>query len=170
MRQDGLTLIELMVVIMIVGVLAGLGVVNFRNWIVRYSVEKEIKELNASLSEARLRAMTTNRVHFVGLASGSYTVYDDTDPAPNGDEALNTGSDTQVYPPKTLEYPITWGLALGVSVIEFGCRGLCNTNGTICIYSTAKPEYDCLRVSTTRIRLGKLSSQGACDADVCQIK
>lgn len=163
-----MTLMELLTVIAIIGILAGLGIVSFRGWINRYNIETEVKQMYADLMQARLLAMDKNRTHFATLSTGSYAIYDDTSPAPNGDGTLTVGSDTQVYPSATLTYPITWG---GGSTIEFTNRGLVNTSKTICVYSTFDPSYDCLLLSATRIRMGKLNAQGgSCTSDKCDAK
>ncbi len=161
-----MSLIELTVVITIIGVLAGLGVVNFTRWINRYKVETEAKQMYTDLMQARLMAMEKNRVHFVNLAANSYSIYDDT----NGDGALTVGTDPLAYPATSLSFPIAWN---GTTPITFNTKGLTDSSAgnTICIYSTLDPSYDCVVVSRTRIRAGKLNSQGGtCSSDKCDAK
>lgn len=174
MKKNGFTLLELMIVIVIVGILSGLAVVNFRGLASKYQLENQVRELYADIMSARMMAMNKNRAVFINLvATGQYTLYEDTD----NDGTLNTGSDTQVVRQKPQAYSffgttvsnraMTWN---GNNPVEFNSRGLANTQGTICVYSTVNPSYDCMKISTTRIILGKLTVQGTCDAANCVAK
>jgi prepilin-type N-terminal cleavage/methylation domain-containing protein len=164
MKKKGFTLIEICIVIVITGILAGLAFVNFSGLSNKYSLENQVREMYSDLMNTRLMAMNKNRSHFMVLAAGNYTVYDDTSPAPNGDGTLTIGSDTQVVAAKILKNQITWS---GGSQIEFGSRGLSRSQKTVCVYSTLKPRYDCIKVSWTRIIMGKLTTQGVCDDANC---
>lgn len=121
----------------------------------------------SDLMNARLMAMNKNRTHFMVLAAGNYAVYDDTNPAPGGDDTLTVGSDTQVQAAKILSNQMTW---TGGSQIEFTSRGLSRNQKTICVYSTLNPAYDCIKLSWTRIIMGKLISQGVCAEGNCAAK
>jgi prepilin-type N-terminal cleavage/methylation domain-containing protein len=190
-KNSGITLIELIVAISIVGVLAVAFAFEFQGWINGYKVESEIKEIYVDLMNARARAMQKNRIHFVGLTTTQYTIYEDTDPAPDGNGILATASDTRVLQ-KSLnpDYPITWS-DLADTQIDFTKKGLSNDNKTICIFtdfvnnynpinrspdgiSDNNPDYDCMVISATRIILGKLTTQntagGACNSDNCNIE
>jgi len=121
--------------------------------------------------------MNKNRTHFVALAATGYTAYDDNSPAPDGNGTLTLGSDTvvlrsnQALNLSTVRsqefYSIAWS---GNNPISFNSRGICTTPNTICVNSTLQPLYDCIKVSASRINLGKLTAQGACNADNCQIR
>ena len=166
MRDQGFTLIELLIAIIMIGILAGMAVAGSANLVRKYRVESEAKELYSDLMDARILAMHKNRTHFVNLTASSYSIYDDTNPAPNGDGTCQTDSDTLVFPAKPLKYDIVWN---GSSDrVEFSGRGLANTNKTLCIYSDVKPSCDCIVISPTRISLGKLRSQGTCGSEYCE--
>lgn len=168
MKKKGFTLIEICIVIVIMGILAGLAFVNFRGLINKYNLENQVREMYSDLMNARIMAMNKNRSHFMVLAAASYTVYDDTNPAPSGDGTLTIGLDTQVLAAKILKNPMTW--TGSTNQIEFNSRGLSRTQSTICVYSTLNPAYDCIKVSWTRIIMGKLTTQGVCDSDHCAAK
>ena len=167
MKKKGFTLIEICIVIAITGILAGLAFVNFRGLQSKYNLENQVRETYSDLMSTRLMAMNKNRTHFMLLASGSYTIYDDTSPAPGGDGTLTVGSDTQVQAQKVLQNQMTWS---GGSQVEFTSRGLSRSQKTICVYSTLNPAYDCIKVSWTRIIMGKLITQGVCGDDNCAAK
>jgi prepilin-type N-terminal cleavage/methylation domain-containing protein len=167
MKKKGFTLIEICIVIAITGIMAGLAFVSFSGLANKYNLENQVRELYSDLMNTRLMAMNKNRSHFMVLAAGNYTVYDDTSPAPGGDGTLTIGSDTQVLAAKILKNQMTW---TGTNQIEFNSRGLSRTQGTICVYSALNPAYDCIKVSWTRIIMGKLTTQEVCSSDNCVAK
>jgi prepilin-type N-terminal cleavage/methylation domain-containing protein len=186
MKQDGFSLIELLTVMIILGIVAGLGTVSFTGWVRKYNLENQVKEIYADLQSVRLKAMDQNRSQFLTLAASRLRAYEDTSPAPWGDGNLTVGSDaplciwsreTEGSDPncsggtslsfKDLKYPVTWN---GSGTLDFNARGLGNSSCTICIYSSVNPSYDCLVVSATRIRMGKLTTQGVCSSANCVIK
>jgi prepilin-type N-terminal cleavage/methylation domain-containing protein len=176
MKRDGFSLLEVLVVIAIVGIMAGLGVANFQGLMRKQNVANQTRRMHSDLMNFRIMAMNKNRTHFVTLSSGGYTAYEDTNPAPNGDNVLTVGSDAVVLTTQSLNLsmakpsdflPINWS---GSSQITFNARGLSPTPNTICIYSDVNPVYDCLKISSTRVLLGKLSVQGSCSDATCDSK
>jgi prepilin-type N-terminal cleavage/methylation domain-containing protein len=168
MKKDGFTLLETLVVIAIIGITATIAMVSMAGWVRKYNVESEIKQLYADLMKARVTAMNNNRAQFVSLSASEYTIYDDTNPSPNGDGTLTPLLDTVILPATSLKYPMVWN---GSAQIDFNSRGFITTlPKTICVYSDINPSYDCIKVSATRVILGKLITQGVCDADNCEPK
>jgi prepilin-type N-terminal cleavage/methylation domain-containing protein len=169
MRNSGITVIELLVVIAIAGVLAVALGASFQGWQGGFRVESEIKDLYSDLMDARLNARQKNREHYVVLATDQYTVYEDDDPPPDGDRNLDPDNDTEV---RNEELPygreIDWN---GDDQIDFTTRGLSNDNKTICMFSDVEPDYDCIVIFVTRIKMGKIDNQGdACEASNCELK
>lgn len=64
----GVTLVELLVVLGIVGILAVALGFSYVGWQGGYKVEKEIKQLQAALTSARTLAMQTNRNYFFDIS------------------------------------------------------------------------------------------------------
>ncbi len=187
MKNKGMTLIELLVVITIAGILVVALGFSFQGWQGRYKVESQIKDIYNDLMDARINAMQKNRVHFLSLDSANqYTIYEDTNPAPDGDGTLQTGQDVTLPTfPKTIEYDLNWnGAVPSGNLIDFNTRGITEPQatplgGTICIFtdfdgdgtSDSNPDYDCIVISRTRINMGKIGDQsGGCLSTNCDAK
>jgi type II secretory pathway pseudopilin PulG len=192
MKDKGLTLVELLVVICILNIIAISTAFSFRGWMGKYKIESQTKDLYVELTDARLSAMENKRTHFVRLQDAtSYTFYEDDSnggvKVPNGDGVLQTGSgasaDTELPSyPKNVEYDIDWNnnsIVMPVN-FSFNTRGISSVDADISIYidrdgdgvQDAIPDYDCIAIRTTRINLGKLEINGTSDRsdDECIIK
>lgn len=156
-----MSLIEVMIVISIIGILAVYLTDAYRQWVSRYRAENEIKELYAGLVDARARAMTRNRIHFVTLAATSYVVTEDTNPAPDGDGAFDAGDRTVLQQPTTapLAFPLAWTLASGGGTTRFAFNrdGIAQDSGFIRLNTAVSADYDCISLSSTRINLGRFN-------------
>jgi prepilin-type N-terminal cleavage/methylation domain-containing protein len=178
MKNNGFSLVELLVVIAIAGILAALGIASFTGLSKKYNVDNQARRIFSDLTGTRIMSMNKNRTHFVVLAASGYTVYDDTSPAPDGDGILTIGSDTAVLSSnqalnlsttKTQEFfSINWSGS--TPQVVFNSKGLATTLNTVCIYSDVQPLYDCVKISATRINLGKLTTQGVCSDNNCQAR
>ena len=183
MRDKGITLVELLVVISIVCILALAVVFEYKDWIGKYRVEAQIREMHLDLINARVRAMLRKRVHFVSLAQTHYTVQEDIYPWPDGDRYLTATdsvrpagySDPIPLLQKNLsrDLPLTWN-NIRVAHIRFNERGFSNTNRTICVNTDRKADYDCIAISAARIRLGRLKKKipdgGICNSENCVMR
>jgi len=192
MKDKGLTLVELLVVITIINVIAISTAFSFRGWMGKYKIESQTKDLYVELTDARLSAMENKRTHFVRLQDAtSYTFYEDDSnggvKVPDGDGVLQTGSgasaDTELPSyPKNVEYDIDWNnnsIVMPVN-FSFNTRGISSVQADISIYidrdsdgvQDSIPDYDCIAIRTTRINLGKLEINGTSDRsdDECIIK
>jgi prepilin-type N-terminal cleavage/methylation domain-containing protein len=172
MNNRGVTLIELLVVVAVGTILAIALGFSYVGWQGKYRVESQIKDIYDDLMDARARAMQRNRAYFVTLAAAQYSLYEDTDPAPEGDGLLDAANDNlirqeHVEPGK----PLVWN---GDAEVEFTSRGLSNDNKTICIDSEDHADYNCIEISPTRINLGELTTKipdgGVCDSANCVAK
>lgn len=164
MKNRGMTLIELIIVITIIGILIFALGFSFQGWIGNYNVERAIKGMYIDLMNARARAVERNRIHFVDLPvaqPNSYVIYEDTNPAPDGNGILETASDATVLQ-KNLDYTIIPAMAFGLTRFSFDKNGLGSINGTIRLSSTVNPDYDCIVLSETRINIGKWNGS-SCD-------
>ena len=150
--RDGFTVIEIMIVIAILGILVVLAVGNFGGMNEKYKVESETKQLYADLMDARGRAMQRNRWFFVQIGSTGYATYED-GPMPDGDTSRN-GNDT-LLANVTVRHATAITLAGGGSLFGFNRNGIANDTGTIYFASSARPDYDCITILSTRIKMGQ---------------
>ena len=146
---------EILIVIAILGVLVIIAVGNLRGFNEKYKVEAETKQLFADLMDARGRAMQRNRMFFVrfsGTGTGTgYATYEDTNTPPDGNGGWDNTADTRVTN-VTVEHPITTALLGG---FEFNRNGIASVTGDIRFSSTAQPDYDCITIKPTRIKMGR---------------
>ena len=153
--RGGFTLLEIMIALAILGIVVTIAVTNFQGLMEKYRVEEETKQMFADLMDARGRAMQRNRVFFVQIATNGYKTFEDTNPAPDGNNNLEQGSDTQVAA-VTVKHPIT--PTGGLSDFRFTRNGISSATGSIRFSSTALPDYDCITVVATRIKMGQTNA------------
>ncbi|TFH33316.1 MAG: prepilin-type N-terminal cleavage/methylation domain-containing protein [Deltaproteobacteria bacterium] len=156
-RQRGFTLVEMMIAIAILGILVVLAVGNFSGMNEKYKVEAETKQFYADIMDARGRAMQRNRWFFVNIASTGYgyATYED-GPLPDGDTEANN-NDT-LLTSVTVPNLITTNIAGGA--FGFNRNGIANASGTIWFGSTAQPDYNCITILPTRIKMGQYIGGG----------
>ena len=156
--RGGFTLLEIMIALAIVGIVVVLAVSNFQGMMEKYRVEGETKQMFADLMDARGRAMQRNRAFFVQVNANDYQTYEDTFPAPDGNGALD--NDTLVAN-ATVKHQI-FTANLGGGNFSFNRNGIASVagTGTIRLSSTTLPDYDCLTIKATRIKMGQYNAAG----------
>jgi prepilin-type N-terminal cleavage/methylation domain-containing protein len=154
MKNNGFTVIELITVMAIFVILAGISAISIRDWLERYQVEVQTREMYVDLLNARLCALQRNRAVFVILASNQYEIYEDTHSLPDGDGTLQPASDRLVVR-KPTRFPLKPHLGFGHTTFQFQTNGLVTLDGSIHFNSSVDSLADCIVLSSTRIRMGK---------------
>lgn len=151
-EESGVTLVELLIIISIIGILTVALGFSFQGWLGNYKIESELKQMYADIMDVRTRAMTQNRMHFIVINSGNYTVYEDT----NDNNTANPGAGDTLLKTTTLQYNAGW-----TGTITFNTKGLTASSAAISIPITlpsgAYPDFDCIVVYQSRVGMGKMS-------------
>ncbi len=151
--RGGFTIVEIMIAIAILGILVVLAVANFEGMNEKYKVEAETKQFYADLMDARGRAMQRNRWFFVQISTTGYATYEDRTVAGRGRGLRQHGG--CLVTSVTVRHAIDPVLASGGSNFGFNRNGIANDTGTIRLVSTAQPDYDCITILSTRIKMGQ---------------
>lgn len=162
MNKSGFTIIELMVVVVIIGLLMGIAGISGKVWMDKARVESQTKEMFSNLMDARVSAMQRSRMHFVTfspalLAANQYAIYEDTNPAPDGNGTLEPALDRQISQ-KNIDS--LFAVQTGAAQIAFDSNGLVSAGladgvqTTIRVNGSFGSPYDCIVISLTKIRMG----------------
>jgi prepilin-type N-terminal cleavage/methylation domain-containing protein len=168
--NSGFSLIELLIVVAVIGISAGIATFAFNNWNKKSKVETQIKQMVSDINEVRVRALTTKKRHglilykdkyvFKSYSSEIYTSV--TDMTGNGD-IIPGGSHTVSY---ELCSNASGSRFDGTTVLEFDERGM-NVTGVQPVFlsgsGVSSASVNCLNIYAVRVNLGKQNSSGACN-------
>jgi prepilin-type N-terminal cleavage/methylation domain-containing protein len=144
MNKKGITLIELIVVVGILGILLTMGTFNYKRLMVKANIEKDTRQILAVTNRARQYSFTRKINLFVKVNGKSITV-EDADDAVYGDFRLNTG--TEFVTDDDIAFSDGFVVATGMiraSVLNSGA------------------EFDCVSFEANRIKTGKFDGEN-CD-------
>lgn len=150
--ESGFTLVEVMIVVALIGLVVVLAMNGYQAWAQRYRVENDVKEMFAGLMDARASAMQKKRVHFVTMTATGYGIYEDTNPAPDGDGVL-TAADTFVRRGAPRSSIISSPAA--ISFFRDGTVSI--SDGYIRLSSPVAADYDCIHLGKTRVKIGRFN-------------
>jgi prepilin-type N-terminal cleavage/methylation domain-containing protein len=154
-RNKGFTILELMVVIAILGVMAGIMTPSFMAWRDRSRVKGDATELRAVFESAKLRAIKHNTNAVVTFPdTTSYQAFVDA----NDNGIRDGGEDIIASRTLTPGVTITGNTFVGQDM-AFNPRGMANgpnSTGTITMTSPGGERYSVVVSSFGRVRMERL--------------
>ena len=169
MKDSGITLVELLVVVSIIGLLVVAMGFSYEGWLGNYRIESMTKTLYFDLSDARSAAMSHNRIHWAELDTTQYTITEDTNTPPDGNGILDN-MDTQVLQ-KQYEYDYQLTLDGGglPETITFDTKGIMSwapaqSQLLFRFVNTRNPDLDCITVEQSKIWMGQYNT----DLNICE--
>jgi len=160
MNKSGITLVEILVVVVVMGIIAVVAGIQFWNITKKHDVESDIKTLYANLMEARIKAFTENTTYGIYWGNAPFTKYElrkDTD---------DDGDITDETSIKEIKLERELTRTGSASSIVFTEKGTAKAPYVTIYYNdtTITAEYTCVVVSMTRIKMGKW------DGSNCKLK
>jgi prepilin-type N-terminal cleavage/methylation domain-containing protein len=163
MKDDGFTLVEIIVTIGIIGILLGVAVLDFNSYSRKHNTEAQVKMMFTDLLTAKVDAMHRKMQHTAVIR---VTV--------NPDDFTITDGAGNVTMQKTLKYPITTSAGAGTNLsLQFDTRGFNVTAGApqaICIADENDLAYDSIVIDQVKINLAKKRVGAICASANCDVK
>ena len=156
----GMTLIDLLITIAVMGTLVAALAFSFKGWAANYDAERQTKEAYADLMHARLRAMLQNRLHFIVVDQHHYQIYEDTDES--GGNAPSARDSALWAHPKPFKYPSLWRGTVVMHTNGIVSNTVSYLGATVRFdldldddgIPDISPDYDCVILSSLRINIG----------------
>jgi prepilin-type N-terminal cleavage/methylation domain-containing protein len=160
MKENGFTLVELIVVIAIISILLALATLDFNALSRKHNMEAQVKQMYTDMLSAKVDAMHKRRQFTVNtnVITNRYTITD-----------VTTGTVVQ----KTLKFPVTTtdGNNLTLTFDLKGLKTAPNTTQTICLQDNDSAlAYDSIIIDEVKVNLAKRNTGGACAPANCTIK
>ena len=124
-KNSGFTLLELAVVIAIIGILSGIAIPNFINWLPRYKLKNAAMDMRANFYATKLNAVKTNAAWAVIFDTANNEYHICSDSGANSAWDGPSGDDTVVKTVNLSDYNTAVRLTLLVGgPLIFGNRGM----------------------------------------------
>lgn len=134
-KNSGFTLVELMVVIAVIGIMAGIAIPNFFSFLPKSRLRSAARDIVSCLQEMKLRAIKENATTVIvfDLANDRYTAFVDNGPgAAAGNSALDASE--SIIKQETLASDLDmYNTSFVANTGGFTARGLPRNAGTVFI-------------------------------------
>ncbi len=133
MKNNGFTLMELMIVIAIVAIMASIAIPNFIGWLPERRLDAGLQDVLQGLQKSRSRAIMLNRRVVVNFdaAAESFTAFVDEDASGGQDAGELTLVDSDMPAGVDLTTNLVDAAAVAVAAVTFDNRGFPTASGTI---------------------------------------
>ena len=142
-KQSGFTLIEMMIVIALMAIFAGIAIPNYLAWLPKSRLNGAARQVMGDLMAARMKAVSLNcdvRVAFVA-GNSEYKIWTDS----NNDDAINSGEEIT----KNLQSDYCDITIDTDRNIEFSPRGTANSYGNVNVKLTNSASSRLVKVNIT---------------------
>jgi len=112
LKENGFTMIELMIVVGIIGIASVIAVPAVSEWLARYQLKQAMSEIAGDLNLAKLVAMNRNRQATVTIQPSGTLI-----------EVSGISGGQQIFPTRTLMPRVT-ALPGGTATVNFSSMGL----------------------------------------------
>lgn len=162
MRNDGFSLVELIVTMSIMAILFGIATLNFFDWQRKSQIERQVRELFTDINTARTESIFRKTRHRITFQPSSYVLRRYS----SENEAYTAGT---VINSKNVTYQLTRQLGGDISdySLEFDIRGFLtgsnfsSPNLTLRVNPiTTGASLDCIIVHVARTNMGKMTNDG----------
>jgi prepilin-type N-terminal cleavage/methylation domain-containing protein len=154
MRQNGFSLVELVVVIAILAILLSIATLQFNQYTKKSVIEGQVRTMYTDLMTVRSQALFEKRDRTVTVTATSFSVYSSS--LATGTPVLQRTLKCRVISNNSMPYTVT-----------FNSRGVIDgvDNASICAEPSDNPAaIDSLVLYTTRIQMGKRDAGADCSA------
>jgi len=141
-NSKGFTLLELVIVMAIVGILAGFALVKYREISYIHEMQTDLDEIIAFFQERKLQAFTKKKA--IKITVNAHSLTNDLDgnkvSMKNAYAARNAGG--------------------AISIFTIDTRGIVSPQGNIYVSTQPGTQFSCVKINSTSIREGKIYGTG----------